>query len=87
MRDLSFDPKATYRVQLGPYGIAGELGAFFLSEMRRAGNGVVEAGPVSPTVPELPVYLSLAPSGDGYGTVTARLSNGHTFTFDVLPFL
>jgi len=50
-------------------------------------NGALEAGPVSPTVPELPVYLSFAGTDEAYTSVTARLSNGHTFTFDVLPFL
>jgi hypothetical protein len=82
--DPSFDSQATYWIAFGPYGLVGELGAFFLSEMRRVGNGV-EAGPVSPTVPELPVYVSFTGPGSAYTSVTARLSNGHTFTFDVLP--
>ncbi|HEX2671217.1 MAG TPA: hypothetical protein VHM25_10125, partial [Polyangiaceae bacterium] len=85
--DPSFDPKAIFRVGFGADGIVGDLGAFYLSEMKRRGDGVLEAGPVSPTVPELPVYLAFAGIGEAYTSVTARLSNGHTFTFDVLPFL
>lgn|GEM_PF-6682723 len=58
-----------------------------VGQSRRMANGALEAGPVSPTVPELPVYLSFAGTDEAYTSVTARLSNGHTFTFDALPFL
>lgn len=83
--DPRFDPNAVYEVTFGAYGLIGDFGAFFLSEMKRGANDLIEAGPVSPTVPELPVYVSIASQGNAYSSVTARLGNGHNFTFDVVP--
>jgi len=85
--DPRFDPNIVYDLGFALNGIVGDLGAFFLSEMKRDGTGSVEVGPVAATVPELPVYLLLTKTGDAFTSVTARLSNGHTFTFDVLPRL
>lgn len=83
--DPRFDPNAVYEVTFGAYGLIGDLGAFFLSEMKLGASGLIEAGPVSQTVPELPVYVSIASQGNAYSSVTARLGNGHTFTFNVVP--
>jgi len=85
--DPRFDPNEVYRISFVLDGIVGDLGAFFASEMRRTSDGQIEVGPVSPTLPELPVALSLTGSGDVFTSVSARLSNGHTFTFEVLPFV
>ncbi len=85
--DPAFAPNIVYDLRFASQGIVGSFGAFFLSEMRRDSNGSIEVGPVAPTVPELPVYLSLTKTGDAFTSVTARLANGHTFTFNVLPVL
>lgn len=76
----------TYEIRYGHghhwHSLWGDLGAFWHTEMTVPENGSpLRVGPVSPTVPELPISLALEFEGDAFTRVTASTASGGFYTF------
>lgn len=74
----------TYEIRYGTpwHSLWGDLGSFWHTEMTGPANGSpLRVGPVSPTVPELPVSLALEFEGNTFTRVTASTASGGFYTF------
>lgn len=77
-----YEPNRSYFILYLASGIAGDLGAFFQTEIARApGTNKIVVGPVPATLPELPVALTLEVADQQLRQVTAVTASGHRFTF------
>jgi hypothetical protein len=83
-----FVPGRTYRITKYRKGIAGDLGAFWVSELTFAtdanGQPLVTAGPVAATVLHVPVRLDLRFANGDLTTVEAETAAG-TYRFIAWP--
>jgi hypothetical protein len=80
-----FTAQQVYRIFRHRDGLAGDLGAFWASELRfeTAADGelVLSAGPVAETAPDYPVRLSLRFASGELQRVDAETPSGASYTF------
>ena len=75
-------PSRTYVLHYWSRGIGGELGSFWHTEMSPVGAGSPQrVGPVPPTIPVLPISLTLEFDGGLIRRVTATTASGGLYTF------
>jgi hypothetical protein len=78
----AFAAGRSYRLFHFQDGLGGDLGSFWSSEMTDARAGSpLRTGPVSATVPELPISLTLDFGAAGFTGVSATTASGESYQF------
>ena len=78
----------TYSLRSSRMGIAGDLGSFWLSEMKRTvPGGTIQVGPAPLTSPELVVQMDIDGNDDSFTSADAVTGSGHRHLFRATPWL